>query len=157
MKQKRKWIWLFACVVMVGCSFQSMAAEQGVGRPFMVSESGMASIQSVDLCSKTADIVWSGKDNRITAKSRIKVSRGCNITITMKLQKQNGKAWGPVETWTESYYGADCLLERSYSLTSSGTYRVHTVFTVDGTTYTVTSGEVRYLDGTTIQSVDFGE
>lgn len=157
MKRMRKWMWVFVCVALVGCSFQSMAAEQGTGSLLLAPEDEAASTSSLEIKSRTANIIWNGKDNRIKASADITVSRGCNITITMKLQKKNGKAWGPVETWTESYYGADCSMERSYSLTSSGTYRVHAVFTVDGTLYTATSGELRYLDGTTIQSMDSGE
>ena len=154
MKRMRKLVLVLVGLVMIGSSFQSLAAEQTMRDVSRANEEEMISPQSVDEPSKNAKLIWSGKNNSITAYTKISVMKTSNISITMKLQKLSGKAWSPVNTWTGTCRGTVGLLEKPYTLTASGTYRVYATFQVDGQTYTATSNEIKYLDNTYIQSMD---
>ncbi len=154
MKRMRNWVLVLIGLVMIGSSFQSLAAEQTVRDVSRENGAGLISTQSVDEPSKKVRLIWNGKDNNITACAEISIKQKGNISITMKLQKLSGKAWSPVKTWTGSHYGTLGVLEKPYTLTSGGTYRVYATFQVNGTTYTATSNEIKYLDNTYIQSMD---
>lgn len=154
MKRMRNLVLVLIGLVMIGSSFQSLAAEQTMRDVSRENRAEIISPQSVDEPSKKVQLIWNGKNSNITAYAKIGVMKTSNISITMKLQKLSGKAWSPVKTWTETYNGTVGLLEKPYTLTSSGTYRVYATFQVDGTTYTATSNEIKYLDNTYIQSMD---
>ena len=151
MKRMRNLVLILTCIAIIGGSFQSLAAGE-----YIEDEYGTREIiaQNVSVTSKIAGITWNGKDNKITAKATIKTMGSCNISITMYLQKQGSKIWSPVKKWTGTFNGTAGSLSEPYTLTSSGSYRVHVVFQVDGTTYTATSNEIKYLDNTYIQSMD---
>ena len=150
----RKLVLMLGCMVMIGSSFQSSAAGQGIGDLVNGKELEVVSPQHSDLVGTTASIYWNGKSDQITAYADITVSKVSNITITMYLQKQGSKVWSPVKKWTGTFNSTMGSLDKPYTLTTSGTYRVHVVFQVDGTTYTATSKEIKYLGNTYIQSMD---
>lgn len=68
MKRMRNLVLVLVGLVMIGGSFQSLAAEQTIRDVSRANEEDMISPQSVDEPSKNAKLIWSGKMSQVWRK-----------------------------------------------------------------------------------------
>jgi len=96
----------------------------------------------------TANIAASLKIEGSTAYafSTVTAKKSCHITVAMKLQRYAGANWGwaTVKTWNASVDGPNKMMEKSYALTTRGTYRVSADFNVGGEALNYTSTSKYY-------------
>jgi len=80
------------------------------------------------------------------AFSTVTAKKSCHITVEMKLQRYAGSNWGwaTVKTWNASLDGITKMMEKSYALSTRGTYRVSTNFNVGGEPLNYTSTSKTY-------------
>lgn len=79
------------------------------------------SVYSRGVKSVDATISLSGKTISCSGDASV-VSGNYHLTLTMTLQKKNGKAWNPIDTWTASGK-TSASINKSKAGLSSGTYR----------------------------------
>ena len=96
----------------------------------------------VNTSSINADLVISGSTAHCYANATAK--RSCHIKVKMRLQRKDGSSWSTVCSWVGAADGVTKTLDKTFSLSTRGSYRVNAEFNVGGEVLTYTSSTKTY-------------
>ena len=96
----------------------------------------------VNTSSINADLVISGSTAHCYANATAK--RSCHINVKMRLQRKDGSSWSTVCSWVGAADGVTKTLDKTFSLSTRGSYRVNAEFNVGGEVLTYNSSTKTY-------------
>lgn len=143
MKRKISMVLAVVCLVLSMSTVSNAAAnEEAAAHASAVGGAGGIQPYYVNTANISAGIKISGSTancyTEVVAKST------CFINVIMRLQRKDGNTWYTISSWVSSSTSGVKYLDRSFALSTRGTYRVYAVCTVGGEEVTCASNTATY-------------
>ncbi len=139
---KRKLLMIMALAGMLAVTPSSSALAAAPAQTAQVGSENEVQPRYVNTANIAASLKIVG--STAYAYSTVTAKRACHISTIMRLQRWTGSEWFTVCSWVAGTDIGSMTMERSFALTTRGTYRIYTLFNVGGEQLTYTSVSKTY-------------
>ncbi len=140
MKRRISMVLAVMCLLL-NLSTVSYAAEVAGVQPTAIG-GGTAEPYYVNTAKISAGLIIEG--NTAYCNSEVAAKKVCFINVVMRLQRKEGTSWHTVSSWVESANAGGKIMNKTFSLSTRGTYRVYAIFTVGGEEVSCASASKTY-------------